>query len=184
MKKIAGCKEEMTKKKDLELIFKPSLQAKGGRLEADLGFGAINLAFQMIVPSLLFATEQKILTISGTTDLKWAPPSIHMKAFTTHLLPKMGIDIEYTVRKGGFSNQKQGVAQVKIKPMKERIKPIDLTGEKGEVEAVYIEVVAQNDEDGLFQEQILKIARKAIKHCIKKHAPSLCTPSTKIIFSS
>jgi len=56
----------------------------------------------MVTPSLLFADKFSTIEIIGGTDVKWSPPSFHLYAFCKHFLTKMGINVNYEVKEGGY----------------------------------------------------------------------------------
>ena len=125
----------------------------------------------MVAPALLFSEKSSIVEIIGGTDVKWSPPSLHLYALCSHFLSRMNVKIQYNVIKPGFFPKGQGISQIKIDPIPKGkfIKPINLVGEKGKVEMVYVNVITRNDDENqTFGNKIRDYVKKKLKRYFRK----------------
>ena len=121
------------KMRDKEFDFRPR-DLRGGWFKNNIKnlnptcLFSTSLFFQMVVPPLLFSDHSSTVTLSGSTDIKKSPPSVYIKAFNKHILSRMGINVQYNIVKEGFHPMSDGKCEIKVQPMKEKIKPINFTG--------------------------------------------------------
>ena len=99
----------------------------------------------MIAPALLFGKAKAVVEVIGGTDVKWSLPSFAQFALCKHVLPKMGINIDYKVLKGGYYPRGNGQVKITTTPLSTPIQPITLKGQKSKIHTVYLNVITRND---------------------------------------
>lgn len=85
-----------------EIIFKPARIA-GGSLRIDVGTaGAIGLVLQTIMLPALRAPSPLLLTMTGGTDVPWAPTAGYVAQILFPIMKKMGYEGKVTVTRRGY----------------------------------------------------------------------------------
>jgi RNA 3'-phosphate cyclase len=98
-----------------EITFEPRKVA-GGELRIDIGTaGAIGLVFQSVMLPAIKAPSSLQLTITGGTDVPWAPTVNYLREVTFPLLKRMNYRAEMTVIKRGYYPQGGGEVSVQLK---------------------------------------------------------------------
>jgi RNA 3'-phosphate cyclase len=98
-----------------EITFKPRKVA-GGELRIDIGTaGAIGLVLQSVMLPAIKAPSPLQLTITGGTDVPWAPTVNYLREVTFPLLKKMNYRAEMTVIKRGYYPRGGGEVSVELK---------------------------------------------------------------------
>ncbi|MBO8183199.1 MAG: RNA 3'-terminal phosphate cyclase [Archaeoglobus sp.] len=112
-----------------EVIFKPK-EVRSGRLKIDIGTaGSVTLILQSILlPSLLKGCE---FTITGGTDVRWAPTADYFKNVTLAALSRMGVKCEFEVLKRGYYPKGGGL--VRVKTSKSSLEGLEFSNESGEI---------------------------------------------------
>jgi RNA 3'-phosphate cyclase len=98
-----------------EVSFKPRVVA-GGELRIDIGTaGAIGLVLQSVMLPAIKAPSPLQLTITGGTDVPWAPTVSYLTEVVLPLLKKMNYRAEMTVIKRGYYPRGGGEVSVALK---------------------------------------------------------------------
>jgi RNA 3'-phosphate cyclase len=98
-----------------EITFKPR-EIAGGELRIDIGTaGAIGLVIQTLMLPGIKASSPLQLTITGGTDVLWAPTVGYLTKVTFPILEKIGYRTEMTVIKRGYYPRGGGEVSVKLK---------------------------------------------------------------------
>jgi RNA 3'-phosphate cyclase len=98
-----------------EVTFKPR-EVAGGDLCIDIGTaGAIGLVLQTLMLPAIKAPSPLQLTISGGTDVPWAPTVNYLKEVALPLLERMDYRAEMAVIKRGYYPHGGGEVSVKLK---------------------------------------------------------------------
>lgn len=101
-----------------------------GNYEFDIGTaGSTTLVLQTILPALMQANKESIITITGGTENPMAPPSYDFKHLFLDQLKHLGIQTELEIIKHGYYPKGGGKLILKIQPLKE-IKEINITEAK------------------------------------------------------
>ncbi len=133
-KAISGADVSGDREGSVELVFSPR-PVRGGDLSLDVGTaGSTLLVLQTILPALLFAGRETVVTIRGGTHVPFSP-SYHYAAFVLlPMLRRIGVDLSLDIRSYGFYPKGGGEIRAGILPVKE-IRPIRLP-DRGKVQAV------------------------------------------------
>lgn len=104
------------------LKFRPTA-LKGGHFSWDIGTaGSAALLLQCVLPPLLFAEKKSTLTITGGTDVPFAPPSFFMERVFPKALEAFGVRVRTRIVRHGFYPKGGGRLQAEITP-KAALKP-------------------------------------------------------------
>ncbi|MCD4703797.1 MAG: RNA 3'-terminal phosphate cyclase [Methanosarcinaceae archaeon] len=107
------------------ITFSP-LEIKGGSCHINIGTaGSIALLLQCIMPASAFAKKGTELTITGGTDVLWAPSVDYLKNVTIRALEMLGYDCAIQIIKRGYYPKGQGHVVAKITPS--HLRPFNLT---------------------------------------------------------
>ncbi len=116
-----------------ELAFYPG-PIEGGALRVEVGTaGAIGLVLQTLMLPALRASTPLWLTISGGTDVPWAPTAGFIKEVVLPVLQEMGYRGELRIRKRGYYPKGGGEVEVRIEGGV--LSGVELT-ERGEVKVI------------------------------------------------
>ncbi|KYK27048.1 MAG: hypothetical protein AYK23_00385 [Candidatus Proteinoplasmatales archaeon SG8-5] len=97
------------------LSFHPD-QIKHGDHEFAVGTaGAVTLVLQTILPALASVTGESRISISGGTDVKWAPPVDYYRLVLFPMLSKMGVDCAIDVKLRGYYPKGGGLIEAVIR---------------------------------------------------------------------
>jgi RNA 3'-terminal phosphate cyclase (ATP) len=112
----------------IELI--PGKNIKAGKFSFDIGTAgsAVMLALNLI-PLGLYAQSTSVYRISGGLFQDFAPSAFHFKHVLVPLIRKMGADIHVEIIRPGYVPKGNGVIEVQISPLKNKLKPIILTAQ-------------------------------------------------------
>ncbi len=152
-KKLCDAKTENVEFNSEEITFKPG-NLRNEALETDIGTaGSLNLVLDTLVPVTSQLDENFSAEISGGTDVKWSPSSLHYKHVKLPLLREKGLEADYTVEKTGFYPEGGGRAKLETRPYS--LEELDFT-DRGKLEEVKLYVKAsQNLEDeGVAEEAV------------------------------
>jgi RNA 3'-phosphate cyclase len=98
-----------------EITFKPR-EVAGVELRIDIGTaGAIGLVLQSVMLPAIKASSPLQLTITGGTDVPWAPTVNYLREVTFPLLKRMNYRAEMTVIKRGYYPRGGGEVSVQLK---------------------------------------------------------------------
>jgi RNA 3'-terminal phosphate cyclase (ATP) len=95
--------------------------------------------------------------ISGGTDVRWSPSSLHYEHVKLPLLEEKGLEADYTVKKTGFYPEGGGKAELETGPYS--LEELDFT-DRGELEEIEVFVKASESLEG---EETAEEAVKALE---------------------
>jgi RNA 3'-terminal phosphate cyclase (ATP) len=110
-----------------EVWFWPK-EIRGGRIESEIGTaGSIPMLLMAVMPICAFAKNKVCLHVSnGGTDVPQSPTANYMRYVLSPLLRRMGLDIDFTVKKYGYYPRGAGEITMNIEPCKS-LQPLTLT---------------------------------------------------------
>lgn len=138
-KKICDAKTDGVEFNSEEITFKPGNLRKEA-LNTDIGTaGSVNLVIDTLLPVTTQIDEDFSAEISGGTDVRWSPSSLHYGGVKIPLLQQHGFEGGYSVEKTGFYPEGGGTARLETGPYS--MKKLDLT-DRGELEEIELRVKA------------------------------------------
>lgn len=100
------------------IIFSPK-ELEGGSLNVNIGTaGSIGLVLQALMIPAAFSESKTKITITGGTDVKWAPPIDYISNVTLPILKKMGYKGKISLLRRGYYPKGGGKVIAEIKPIK------------------------------------------------------------------
>lgn len=106
------------------LYFEPKT-LKCGNFSIDIGTaGSISLIVQTLAPILLYAPCPTQITVTGGTDVAWAPPIDYMRFVFTKVLERFGAKLSIELIRRGHYPRGGGRAVVRAEPVK-RLKAVE-----------------------------------------------------------
>ncbi|AOV94556.1 hypothetical protein AQV86_01360 [Nanohaloarchaea archaeon SG9] len=160
-KKLCDAKTEDVEFNSEEIVFKPG-NLRNEALNADIGTaGSVNLVLETVLPVTTQLDEDFSAEISGGTDVRWSPSSLHFRQVKTELLEQHGFKGSYEVEKTGFYPKGGGTARLEtVSYSMERLDLVD----RGELEEVELTVKASNSlEDEEVAEETLEALRSELE---------------------
>jgi RNA 3'-terminal phosphate cyclase (ATP) len=119
-----------------EIVYRPGKHIKGGFYEWEIGTAG---STTMLAMSLLLvgciADKPSTFRISGGLFQDFAPSAYHMQYVLFPTLRRMGIEAELEVKQPGYVPQGKGVIEVRVKPVKAKLRPLILL-EQGRVKGI------------------------------------------------
>lgn len=114
-----------------ELRFRPGA-IKAGQYAFDVAeergsAGSTGLVLQALLPVLLMARAESVLTLKGGTHTKWSPPTTYLKEVFSPALGLFGSRLSIETEKYGWYPRGGGVARAALRPALP-LKPVNLTG--------------------------------------------------------
>ena len=156
-KKLCDAKTEDVEFNSEEIVFKPG-NLRNEALETDIGTaGSINLVLDTLMPVTSQMDEKFSAEISGGTDVRWSPSSLHYEHVKIPLLEKKGLKAEYTVEETGFYPEGGGKAKLETRPYS--LENLDFM-DKGELEEIEIFVKAS---ESLESDEVAEEAAEALE---------------------
>lgn len=152
-KKLCDAKTENVEFNSEEITFKPG-NLRNEALETDIGTaGSVNLVFDTLLPITSQMDEKFSAEISGGTDVRWSPSSLHYKHVKLSLLGEKGLESEYSVEETGFYPEGGGRAKLQTRPYS--MEKLDFR-ERGDLEEIKIFVKASKslEEDGVAEKSV------------------------------
>jgi RNA 3'-phosphate cyclase len=121
---LTDAETEGAVKGSTRLFFKPKT-LKCGSFNIDIGTaGSISLVVQTLAPVLLFAPCPITLTITGGTDVAWAPPIDYMRHVFVPVLSRFGGKMSIEVVRRGHYPRGGGRVVIKAEPVR-RLSAVD-----------------------------------------------------------
>ncbi len=100
------------------LMFQPG-DLRGVHAELNIGTaGSITLLLQCLIPVALFAEGETVVTVTGGTDVLWAPPIDYYNSVFLKALREMGCDVHLVLKRRGYYPKGGGIVQARIYPVK------------------------------------------------------------------
>ncbi len=110
-----------------EIRFKPQQEIRGGEFEWDIGTaGSTTMLALSVIPLALFADEPSNYKITGGLFQDFAPSVYQVKYVLLPTLRAMGVHVDLKIIQPGYVPQGKGQIEVKVMPLKERLKPLTL----------------------------------------------------------
>lgn len=108
-------------------------ELRGGKFRFDIGTaGSITLVFQACFIPALHAPTKCVLTVTGGTDVRWAPPMDYFQNVFLPMVGKMGVFAKVESVKRGYYPKGGGKVVLHIEP-KETLSPLQLDELKGQL---------------------------------------------------
>ena len=99
------------------LLFEPGARIRGDEVRVDIGTaGAITLILQALLPALFGASSTSRLTITGGTDVRYAPTWDYFCNVLVPLLRRMGLSLQPTLSRRGYYPAGGGEVTVEVEP--------------------------------------------------------------------
>ncbi len=100
-KLMSNADVEGLKKGSTRVVFRPR-KLKAGKYRIDVGTaGSVSLVLQVLIPVAMKAGECEI-TVTGGTDVKWAPPVDYLRNVTLRAVAEMGGKTELKLIRRGY----------------------------------------------------------------------------------
>ena len=128
-----------------KIRFEPG-ELSGGKVEADIGTaGSITLWLQTLLPVCVFSKEHSLVTVTGGTDVSFAPPLDYFEHVVTQYAEPYCDALDVFDLKRGFYPKGGGKVQLAVLAASEsRVKPLALASES-EIELLRIYSRASED---------------------------------------
>jgi RNA 3'-terminal phosphate cyclase (ATP) len=119
-----------------EILFRPGPYIKGGEYRFDIGTaGSTTMLFLTLLPLGCLSKKSTHLLLQGGLFQDFAPSAFHSQYVLLEVLSKMGVEAEIRVERPGYVPKGGGILDVRISPLKGRIRPIKML-ERGEIEEI------------------------------------------------
>ncbi len=164
-KKMCDAKTDGVEFDSEEIVFKPG-NLRNEALETDIGTaGSVNLVLDTLLPVTTQLDESFSAEISGGTDVRWSPSSLHYENVKIPLLEQHGFDGKYEVKSTGFYPEGGGTARLETGPYS--MEELHLT-DRGELEEIELHVKAS---ESLEDEEVAEETLKALKSELEVEVP-------------
>jgi RNA 3'-terminal phosphate cyclase (ATP) len=111
-----------------EIRFQPGMFLKGGPFQWDIGTaGSTAMLALCVIPLGLFADQPSTYRVVGGLFQDFAPSLFHLQHVLLPILRTMGVQVEGRIIRPGYVPRGGGEIEVKVLPMKEPMKPLDLS---------------------------------------------------------
>lgn len=111
-----------------EIRFQPGMFLKGGPFQSDIGTaGSTAMLALCVIPLGLFADQPSTYRVVGGLFQDFAPSLFHLQHVLLPILRTMGVQVEGRIIRPGYVPRGGGEIEVKVLPMKESMKPLDLS---------------------------------------------------------
>lgn len=99
------------------IIFIPK-EPKEGTFDFNIGTaGSMTLVFQTIILGVLNTNKKYKITITGGSDVRWAPPWNYFEKVFIPCISNMGINVETKLEKRGYYPKGGGLGEIIIQPV-------------------------------------------------------------------
>lgn len=123
------------------LVFEPG-DVRADDVQVDIGTaGSVALVLDTLVPLAVALDEPATVTVTGGTDVQWAPPIDYLRRVKLPLLADVGLDASLSVAGRGFYPKGGGEATLTLGPSSPS--PLDLT-ERGPLRRLEVYSVAED----------------------------------------
>jgi RNA 3'-terminal phosphate cyclase (ATP) len=113
-----------------EIRFHPGKGIKGGTFAWDIGTaGSTAMLALSLLPLGLFADKPSIYRMTGGLFQDFAPSLFHLQHVLLPILRRMGIDLDLRILQPGYVPKGGGRIELKISPLKEAPKPLNLVSQ-------------------------------------------------------
>lgn len=117
------------------LVFRPEA-VEADDVSVDVGTaGSIALVFDTLLPLAVALDEPATVTVTGGTDVKWAPLVSYLQRVKLPLVAEAGLDADITVDRRGFYPAGGGRATLTLRPSE--LSPLSLT-ERGALRRIEV----------------------------------------------
>ncbi len=158
-----------------EVRFTPGEEISGGNFNFDIGTaGSTTMLALILLPISLFAKRPSTYRITGGLFQDFAPSAYHLKYVLFPILKEMGVDADLEIIQPGYVPRGGGVIGIKIKPQREKLRPIVLL-EQGKI--TEIRGIALSS---LLKER--KVSERMAKGCQKELKAKDYNPKIEIVY--
>lgn len=160
-----------------EIMFRPGETVKGGSFNWDIGTaGSTTMLASAILPLAIFAQGPSVHRIVGGLFQDFAPSAYHLKYVLFPILRTMGIDVDLEIIQPGYVPQGRGIIEIKVRPQKEKIKPLTALkqGEVTEIKGIAL--------SSLLKER--KVSERMAKECQKELKANGYTSEIEIAYDT
>lgn len=155
-KKLCDAKVDGVEFDSEKIVFKPG-NLRNEALKTDIGTaGSVNLVLDTLMPVTSQMSDDFLAEITGGTDVRWSPSSLHYKQVKMPLLEEYGFDGDYYIENTGFYPEGGGTAVLETRPYS--MSELDLV-ERGELEKIELFVKAS---DSLEESEVAEESLDAI----------------------
>lgn len=113
-----------------EIRFKPGEVIRGGEFNWDIGTaGSTTMLASSVIPLALFADGPSTYKITGGLFQDLAPSVYHLKYVLLPILKGMGVNLDIEIIQPGYVPKGKGQIEVKVIPLKDRLKPLTLVNQ-------------------------------------------------------
>jgi RNA 3'-terminal phosphate cyclase (ATP) len=123
------------------LVFEPGPVRAGDYVFQVDTAGSCTLVLQTVLPALMRAAEPSRVTLGGGTHNPMAPPFQFLQRGFAHLLRRLGVGLDLTLRRHGFYPAGGGEVVAEITPAAPGLTPVDML-QRGPLLASYAEWLA------------------------------------------
>ena len=110
-----------------EVRFEPGGGIKGGRFIWDIGTaGSTAMLALCVIPLAVFADKPSVYIVTGGLFQDFAPSLFHLKHVLLPVLRNMGVQVEVRILQPGYVPRGGGMIEVKVIPMREPLKPLNI----------------------------------------------------------
>jgi len=144
-----------------EITFKPGKLIRGGKFNWDIGTsGSVTMLALSVIPLALFADGPSNYKITGGLFQDFAPSVYHLKFTLLPILKRMGANLDIVIIQPGYVPQGKGQIEVKVIPLKGRLKPLTLVarGKLTEIKGVALSSLLKTR----------KVSERMAKECQRK----------------
>ena len=116
-----------------EFILRPGKRIEVGKFSWDIGSAGSSIMLALtVIPLALFADAPSTYKIIGGIFQDFAPSAYHLKYVLLPILRSMGADLDLEIIRPGYVPQGKGEIEVKVVPLRKKLKPLILI-DQGEV---------------------------------------------------
>ncbi|MBE9547191.1 MAG: RNA 3'-phosphate cyclase [Proteobacteria bacterium] len=160
-----------------EIRFKPGELIGGGRFNWDIGTaGSTTMLALSVIPLALFADSPSSYKIIGGLFQDFAPSVYHLKYVLLPILRKMGANLDLEIIQPGYVPQGKGQIEVKVTPLKGRLKPLTLVdhGKLTEIKGIAL--------SSLLKER--KVSERMAEECRRKLKARGYEPGIEVLYDT
>jgi len=158
-----------------EIRFKPGDRISGGNFNFDIGTaGSTTVLASILLPISLFAERASTYRITGGLFQDFAPSAYHLKYVLFPVLKETGVDADLEIVQPGYVPRGRGVIGIRIRPQREKLRPIILL-EQGKIAEM----------NGIALSSLLKerrVSEKMAKECQKELKAKGYDPKIEIVY--
>jgi len=160
-----------------EIRFKPGEVIGGGEFDWNIGTaGSTTMVALSVIPLALFADRPSSYKITGGLFQDFAPSVYHLKYVLSPILRVMGVNLDLEIIQPGYVPQGNGQIEVKVVPLKDKLKPLTLVNQGTITEIKGIAL------SSLLKER--KVSERMAKECQKKLKAKGYDPTIDVLYDT